>query len=320
MFLHHECLAADTKLTERNTSSWSSCLRMPSWLIFFLSLSAPAYAQYEAPPFDSIHLAVPEISSARDWYLKNIGGNVGETADRVAFGKWTGDHPLPLQLIFEVSSTAKPSAGSVVDSIGFSYADLDAKVRELEAAGVKITTPPSKSGPDWKHAFAEDPWGTRIEIVEDPDNLGFHHVNLHVKDPNASLAWYVRAFGGDRASVYGREGIRYRDLGLFYVFAVKDDSAMPNEGHSIDRIAWGPLDLDKVVNDLKTLGVKFSSDTNPRGYPACNFVQNAGNADEGSIRRLFCTQPDQLPHRIVYLEAPDGVKVELVQHLEAGGH
>ena len=69
----------------------------------------------------------------------------------------------------------------------------------------------------------------------------------------------------------------------------------------------GPIDLDKVVNHLKTLGVKFQSDTNPRGYPACNFVN--GSSDEGSIRRLFCTQPDQLPHRIVYLEAPDGVKV-----------
>ena len=98
----------------------------------------PAFAQYEAPPFDSIHLAVPEISSARDWYLKNIGGNVGETADRVAFGRWSGDHPLPLQLIFDVSSSATPSAGSVVDSIGFSYVDLDAKVRDLQAAGVKI--------------------------------------------------------------------------------------------------------------------------------------------------------------------------------------
>ena len=58
----------------------------------------------------------------------------------------------------------------------------------------------------------------------------------------------------------------------------------PSTGHVIDRLAWGPLDLDKVVNDLKTLGVKFQSDTNPRGYPACNFV--GGNADEGSIRRL----------------------------------
>ena len=283
-----------------------------------MSACAPAYAQYEAPPFDSIHLAVPEISQARDWYLQNMGGNVGETADRVAFGRWSGDHPLPLQLIFEISSNTKPSAGSVVDSIGFSFNDLDAKVKELQAAGVKIITPVGNDGTDWKRAIAEDPWGTRLELVEDQDNLGLHHVNLRVKDPNASLAWYVRAFGGDRATVRGREGIRFRDLGLFYVFASKDDTTTPSEGHSIDRIAWGPLDLDKVVNDLKTLGVKFSSDTNPRGSPACNFV--GGGTDEGGIRRLFCTQPDQLPHRIVYLEAPDGVRVELVQHLEAGGH
>jgi len=293
------------------------------FILLWVSLSlwpvvANAQGSYEAPPFDSIHLAVPEIASARDWYLKNIGGNVGETADRIAFGRWTGDHPLPISLIFDISSGATPTAGSVIDSIGFSYRDLDAKMKELEAAGVTITAPLSKTEPDWKHAFIEDPWGTRIELVEDPDNLGLHHVTLHVKDPNASLAWYVRAFGGDRASVYGREGIRYRDLGLFYVFATKDDAAMPSEGHVIDRIAWGPIDLDKTVNDLKSMGFdKFSSDTNPRANPLCNFI--AGSGDEG-IRRLFCTQPNQLPHRIVYLVAPDGVKVELVQHLEAAGH
>ena len=279
---------------------------------------AEAQGSYEAPPFDSIHLAVPEIATARDWYLNNIGGNAGETADRIAFGRWSGDHPLPLSLIFDMSPAATPSASSVIESIGFSYPDLDAKMKQLEAAGVKITSPPSKTGDDWKHAFIEDAWGTRIELVEDPDNLGLHHVNLRVKDPNASLAWYVRAFGGDRASVYGREGIRYRDLGLFYVFATKDDSAMPSEGHVIDRIAWGPIDLDKAVNDLKAMGFdKFSSDTNPRPNPQCNFLGSGG--DEG-IRRLFCTQPNQLPHRIVYLVAPDGVKVELVQHLEAAGH
>jgi catechol 2,3-dioxygenase-like lactoylglutathione lyase family enzyme len=276
----------------------------------------PANAQYEAPPFDSIHLAVPEISQARDWYLNNMGGNAGETADRVAYGRWSGDHPLPLQLVFDVSTSATPTAGSVIDSIGFSFNDLDAKVRVLQTRGVKIVTPVTNDGTDWKRAVAEDPWGTRLELVEDLDNLGLHHVNLRVKDPNASLAWYVRAFGGDRASVRGREGIRYRDLGLFYVFASKDDTTTPSEGHSIDRIAWGPIDLDKVVNDLKPLGVVFSSDTNPRANPACNLV--GGYTEE--VRRLFCTQPNQLPHRVVYLVAPDGVKVELVQHLEAGGH
>src|SRR5258705_4779206 len=83
-----------------------------SWLLFLMvtGVCTPALAQYEAPPFDSIHLAVPEVSQARDWYLKYIGGNLGETADRNGFGKWTGDHPLPIPLIFDVSANALPSA------------------------------------------------------------------------------------------------------------------------------------------------------------------------------------------------------------------
>src|SRR5258706_8595204 len=105
----------------------------------------PAFAQYEAPPFDSIHLAVPEISQARDWYLRNMGGNAGETADRVAFGRWSGDHPLPLQLIFDISSSAKPNSSSVVDSISFSYLDVYAKAKDLQATRVSNLSPPAKT-------------------------------------------------------------------------------------------------------------------------------------------------------------------------------
>ena len=288
--------------------------------IVLLFAAVPADAQYEAPPFDALHLAVPEISTARDWYLEHMGGNTGETPDRVAFGRWTGDHPLPVQLIFEVSTGAKPSAGSVIDSIGFSFANLDETVATLQSAGVKIVTPVTASPTYWKRAVAEDPWGTRLELVEDPDLLGLHHVLLRVKNPKSSLEWYVRAFGGDRATVRGLDAIRYRDLTLFYVFAVQDDTTAPSAGHSIDRLAWGPIDLDKVVTDLKTLNVTFQSNPNPRGYPACNLVGGGDEGDARPIRRLFCAQPDQLPHRIVFLDAPDGVRVELTQHLEAAGH
>jgi hypothetical protein len=38
------------------------------------------------------------------------------------------------------------------------------------------------------------------------------------------------------------------------------------------------------------------------------------------VRRLYCAEPDQLAHRTVFLDGPDGVRIELVQHLEAGGH
>jgi catechol 2,3-dioxygenase-like lactoylglutathione lyase family enzyme len=288
--------------------------------VLLVARPAPARAQYEAPPFDSIHLAVPEISQARDWYLAHIGGSVGETADRVAFGKWTNDHPLPIQLIFQVSTNAQPSAGSVIDSIGFSFTDVDQTVKELQAAGVKVVTPATDGAGYWRRAVVEDPWGTRLELVEDPDLLGLHHVTLRVADPRSSLDWYVRAFGGDRATVKGRDVIRYRDLGLFYLFAVKDDRGVPSTGHSIDHLAWGPLDLDRVVNDLKTLGVMFLSNPNPRGYPSCHFVGGDGEGGGLAIRRLYCAQPDQLPHRTVFLDAPEGVRVELVQHLEAGGH
>ena len=301
-----------------SVSPWPA--RVAAVGLMVLVLATPASAQYEAPPFDSLHLAVPEISSARDWYLEHMGGNTGETPDRVAFGKWTGDHPLPVQLIFEVSAGAKPSAGSVIDSIGFSFADLDDTVAKLQAAGVKIVTPVASSPTYWKRAVAEDPWGTRLELVEDPDLLGLHHVLLRVRDPKSSLDWYVRAFGGDRATVRGLDAIRYRDLTLFYVFAVQDSATVASVGHSIDHLAWGPIDLDRVVNDLKTLNVNFLSNPNPRGYPACNFVGGGEEESSRPIRRLFCAQPDQLPHRIVFLDAPDGVRVELTQHLEAAGH
>ena len=45
----------------------------------------------------------------------------------------------------------------------------------------------------FKLGFIEDPWGTRIEVVQDPQKLGLHHVHLRAPDPDATLAWYKEA-------------------------------------------------------------------------------------------------------------------------------
>jgi catechol 2,3-dioxygenase-like lactoylglutathione lyase family enzyme len=285
--------------------------------LLVLSIGEPARAQL-TEPFDHLHLAVTDVERARDWYIENMGGNAGETPETVAWGKWPADHPLPIQLHFQLSADARPSAGSVIDHIGFSFANLDAQVETLRAAGVKIVSPVTEIPGLWKQAVAEDPWGTKLVLVQDPDALGIHHVELRVPDPDATLQWYVHAFGGDRTKYKGQiEAVRYRDLGVFYLFAVKADGPTPGTGHSIDHISFGPIDLDKVVNVLTAEGVKFTSNPNPRINPGCRFVQ----ADNGSsVRKLYCAQPDQLSHRVVYLEAPGGVRLELVQHLEAGGH
>src|SRR5688500_7442275 len=149
-----------------------------------LLLCASAQAQV-TEPFDHLHLAVPDVEQARDWYVKYMGGNVGETRERVAFGAWRSEHPLPIQLLFLESNDARPSAGSAIDHIGFSFADLDATMTALRAAGVKIVSAVTEVPGLWKQAAIEDPWGTRIELVQDPDALGLHHVELRVPDPEA---------------------------------------------------------------------------------------------------------------------------------------
>jgi catechol 2,3-dioxygenase-like lactoylglutathione lyase family enzyme len=286
-------------------------------LLFSLTVCTPVRAQL-TEPFDHLHIAVADVERARDWYIQHMGGNAGETPDTVAWGNWPVDHPLPIQLHFLLSADGRPSAGSTIDHIGFSFADLDARVEALRTAGVKIVSPVTDVPGLGKQAIVEDPWGTKLVLVDDRDAPGIHHVELRVPDPDKTLQWYVHAFGGDRTKYRGQiEAIRYRDLGVFYIFAVKDHAAKSSTGHSIDHISFGPIDLDKVVNTLTSEGAKFTSNPNPRINPACRFVQ-ADNG--GEIRRLYCAQPDQLSHRVVYLEGPDGVHVELVQHLEAGGH
>ena len=289
-------------------------------LFQILCLCPPVWAQL-TEPFDHVHLAVPDVLQARDWYIQHMGGNEGETPETVSWGKWPGDHPLPVQLHFMLSPNARPNAGSAIDHIGFSFANLSEKVAALTSAGVRIVEPVTEVPGLWKQAVAEDPWGTKLLLVEDPDAPGFHHVELRVPDPDAALSWYVRVFGGDRTKYRGqRDAVRYRELGVFYLFAVKDARAESSTGRVIDHIAFGPIDLDKVVNALTADGVKFASNPNPRINPGCRFVQSDDPDNSSGIRKLYCAQPDPLSHRVVYLEAPGGLRVELVQHLEAGGH
>ena len=285
-----------------------------------LALCPTAYAQ-AVEPFDHLHLAVSDVEQARDWYIEYMGGNPGETPDAVAWGNWPVDHPLPIQVLFTLADNARPSAGSAIDHIGFSFADLDAAVSTLRAAGATIVSPVTEVPGLGKQAVAQDPWGTKLVLVQDPNALGIHHVELRVADPNESLNWYARVFGGERTKYKGLvDAVLYRGLGVFYLFAVKDEDAAPSPGHAIDHLGFGPIDLDKVVGALTADGVKFISNPNPRLNPACRVVAADDTNGGQGVHRLYCEDPPQLAHRTVFLDAPGGVRIELVQHLEAGGH
>src|SRR5262245_26246622 len=173
-------------------------------------IAAPAAAQQATiePIVDHIHLNVPDQAKAVEWYQKNFGGQtLSEAPDRLMLGD--------TRLIFLKNDKGQPSPGSALDHLGFSVPDLAAKMKELEAAGAKIATPARAVPGLFKLGFVDDPWGTRIEVVQDTEKLGLHHVHLRAPDPAATLGWYKEKFGGETAKLKDRiDGLRYSGVWL----------------------------------------------------------------------------------------------------------
>jgi catechol 2,3-dioxygenase-like lactoylglutathione lyase family enzyme len=231
------------------------------------------------PVLDHIHLNVPDQAKGVEWYQKNFGGqSMTEAPDRLMFGE--------TRLIFLRNANGQPSTGSALDHIGFSFADLDARMKEIEAAGVKVVTPVRDVAGLFKLAFIEDPWGTRIELVQDADKLGLHHVHLRAPDTVAALAWYKDKMGGESGKLKDRiDGLKYSGV---WLLAQRGD-ATPSEAHAIDHIGWRTTNLNAKTAELKGQGVKFTT--------------------EPTLLRLA----SGTTVNYAYLEGPAGAKIELVQ-------
>ncbi|MEE9281699.1 MAG: VOC family protein [Myxococcota bacterium] len=239
-------------------------------------VAGAALAGAEAP-YHHVHLTTTNGAAAVEWYARHLDGEVPEGGGRVFFGD-------TLVLFLQREAGFEGSAGSSVDHIGFSFADLDAKMKEFEAVGIKILSPPRDVAGRFKLAFIEDPWGTKIEVMEDPELYGFHHIHLRAPDPEQILAWYESSFGGERSSFKGMiDGLRYGDVWLF-VQNSGDEEPAPTEGRAIDHLSWSFPDLEAAAATLKERGVKFTID--PRPF------------------RDF---------HIAFIEGPNGVRIELVE-------
>jgi lactoylglutathione lyase len=248
-------------------------------LLAAAAFAAPAAQTSILPIVDHIHLSAPDQTEAVRWYQKNLAGEpMSEAPDRLMVGD--------TRLIFLKSANALPSAGSALDHLGFSFANLDAKLKELEAAGVKVVAPVRDVPGLFKFAFIEDPWGARLELVQDAEKLGLHHVHLRAPDPAATLAWYKDKFGGESAKLKDRfDGLRYGGVWLL----VQRGDATPSEGHAIDHIGWRTPDLAAKTAELKSQSVKFTTEPTPLRLASGTMVNYA------------------------YLQGPAGARIELVQ-------
>ena len=249
---------------------------------------SPALAR--AADYHHVHITGSSPSEGVRWYSRHL--DCEPVADRPDAADCDG-----VELIFVVQPTMGSTQGTGVNHIGFSYPDLTAKMAELEAVGVRGSGVRLQRFPDgstlrdvpglFKLGFIFDPWGTRIELVEDVDYLGFHHIHLSATDPAATLAWYQDMFGGEPASLKGRlDGLLFGDV---WVLVSEHGEGTPatTRGRALDHIGFVVPDLDAAAADMRRKGVVFQEE------PA---VPEGGRT---SAQRAFIVGPDNVRLAVV---------------------
>ena len=241
----------------------------------------PAVSDAADADYHHVHLSAPNPQEAADWYMEHMGCE--------DFGRAGACQVGPVQLLFSEREPQGGSVGSGVDHIGFSFEDLGAKMTAWKAAGVNVTDDVRAIDGLFKLAFVEDPWGTKIEVVEDREDLGFHHLHLRSPNPDETLAWYQNVFGGTSDQMKGRlNGVRYGRVWLL-VSALREGTLEPTQGRAIDHLGWGFSDLDAAAEEIRGKGIEFQME--PRPYT------NVLGQDM----------------KISFIMGPDDVRIEVVQ-------
>jgi catechol 2,3-dioxygenase-like lactoylglutathione lyase family enzyme len=232
------------------------------------------------------------------WYVRHMKCEaIADRRDTARCGE--------VDLVFVAQPTRGSTQGTGVNHISFSFPDLTAKMAELEkvgvqGSGVRLQRYPDGSMvrdvPNWFRAgFIFDPWGTRIELVQDPDVVGFHHVHLVAANPSVTLAWYRDRLGG-KPVFKGQDGLIFGKV-LLLMSPQGDGAPAPTDGRAIDHLAFVVKDIDQAATELRQSRVTFLEEpTVPAG-------------GRTSSKRAFIAGPDKV--RIALVETGfAGVEME----------
>jgi catechol 2,3-dioxygenase-like lactoylglutathione lyase family enzyme len=259
----------------------------------------PAAAFAAAP--HHIHLATSSPSESVKWYVEHL--DCGRIDDRPQLVDCGG-----MEIEFVARTTLGGSQGTGVNHISVSVEDVNAKMAALEAVGVRGSGVRLQRFPDgstiqtlpgaFEHGFIFDPWGTRIELVEDPEHIGFHHIHLQSVDPAAALDWYAGMLGGERATLKGTlEGVRFGDVWLLVERYPEEGRPAPTDERAVDHLAFSVTDLDNTAERLLGQGVSVQDPMVPEGARA-------------DARRAFLSGPDGV---LIAVVEPGWAGVEHVQ-------
>jgi len=237
-----------------------------------------------------MHLATPNSSESVKWYVEYL-------ACKTVAGRPKLVNCGEMDIEFVARTTLGGSQGTGVNHISFSFADVKAKMDELEAVGVRGSGVRLQRFADGstlqnlpglgKHGFIFDPWGTRIELVEDPDVLGFHHIHLQSVAPEDALTWYVDVLGAERGKFKGElDGLVFGSVWLL-IEQYGDGKPAATDERSIDHLGFVMAELETASQRIADQGVDLQQAVVPEGA-------------RSQAKRAF-------------LAGPDGVLIALVE-------
>jgi catechol 2,3-dioxygenase-like lactoylglutathione lyase family enzyme len=246
--------------------------------------------------FHHVHITTSAPTEAVRWYSQHFDCKaIADRPDAVACGR--------IELIFVAQPTTGSTQGTGVNHLAFSFADVTAKMAQLEKVGVQGTGVRLQRFEDgstlrelpglFRHGFVFDPWGTRIEILEDAERAGFHHIHLSAANPDATLAWYQNNLGAKPGSLKGKlSGVVFDDV---WLLVSRHEAGTPatTAGRAIDHLAFVAKDFDKAAAELRDKKLTF---------------QEQPGVPEGG----------RTPAKRAIVGGPDGVRVEVVESGFAG--
>src|SRR6267154_1341268 len=201
------------------------------------------------------------------------------------------EHGLYINLALGNASGEGGTQGTVVNHVGFIVDNVQMRVAQWKAAGVKVL--PGGNG-RLDQAYDETPDGLRMEILEDKtQTVPIRNEHIHLSLTEAEIpkaqAWYAKTFGGkagtrNNAPVVDIPGVQIR-------FAKADTKQVPTKGRVLDHIGFDVKDHAAFVKKIEAEGIKLDEPprTNPQG----------GNT-------------------VTYITDPWGTRIEIVQRAPLG--
>lgn len=246
----------------------------PSRCIVLLAAALTSSAALAQSSFTHVHMRVPDTAAAAEWHSRLLGGSVrsGGPGPSIRYGNgFIGTMPN--------EGPAPPSNRGVIDHFGIAVTDVAATVARAREMGAYIDTEPQEGVTAPVIAFIVDPWGTRMELLEDQEYPGVNHVHMMATDADAMRDWFLEVFGGEYVAARGKgvfHTILYDDLWV-HVSESPDGERAPSRGRAIDHIGFRVPSLADFRATLEEVGIEpYLQRPNPPGSDLMFFVGIGG--------------------------------------------